>query len=130
MDRHHKEGFKSQSIKNDSNQSINVNARNSSAKNQHENDSTNNSAQNKQVTSNKKSLNQQNITRQPPVHQDSIQVPTPSDSVELNFVAPLKKNTTLVSVRSRKTTALCDTGAAISCDNTAFVRKALQKDFK
>ena len=125
MDRHHKEGFRSQSVKNDS-----INARNSSAKNQYENDGTNKWAQTKQVNPNKKSLNQQNKTRQPPVHQDPLQTSTPSDSAELNFVAPLEKNTTLVSVRSRKTTALYDTGAAISCANTAFVRKALQKDFK
>ena len=32
-------------------------------------------------------------------------------------------------MKGRKTTALCDTGAAISCANTAFVRKAPQKDF-
>ena len=64
---------------------------------------------NKQIRSTDNTCNQSNKTRQPPVSQGPCPSPAPSDSAHLNFVAPLQKNTTLISMRDRKTTALCDT---------------------
>ena len=46
-----------------------------------------------------------------------------TDPVSVNLVAPFHKNTILVSVGGRKTQALVDTGASISCVSTSFLNK-------
>ena len=40
----------------------------------------------------------------------------------------MQKNTVQVSINGRKTNALCDTGASISCANKAFITKVLQTE--
>ena len=40
----------------------------------------------------------------------------------------MQKNTAQVSINGRKTNALCDTGASISCANKAFITKVLQTE--
>ena len=52
---------------------------------------------------------------------------THADPELINFVAPIHKNTILVNVGGRKTQALVDTGASISCVSKSFLDKP---DFK
>ena len=49
-------------------------------------------------------------------------------TASVSLVAPFHKNTILVSVEGRKTQALVDTGASISCVSLAFLRKTKLKD--
>ena len=46
----------------------------------------------------------------------------------VNLIAPMHKNMVQISINGRKTNALCDTGASISCCNKAFLQKVLRSD--
>lgn len=65
---------------------------------------------------------------------DNTELPKNSDThanpALINLVAPIHKNTMLVNVGGRKTQALVDTGASISCISTAFLNKTNFKSSK
>ena len=46
----------------------------------------------------------------------------------VNLIAPMHKNMVQISINGRKTNALCDTGASISCCNKAFLQKMLRSE--
>ena len=59
--------------------------------------------------------------------QNTNQAPN-SATASINLIAPMHKNTVQTSINGRKTNALCDTGASISCCNKAFLQKVLHTE--
>ena len=50
-----------------------------------------------------------------------------SHHAEVHLITPINKNTVAVTLNSKKTNGLLDTGASISCANKEFLEKALQQ---
>ena len=50
-----------------------------------------------------------------------------SHHAEVHLITPINKNTVAVTLKNKKTNALLDTGASISCANKEFLEKALQQ---
>lgn len=85
----------------------------------------------KNITDTKVNLNTGQEIKTKNVNGQGVLHPSyPQKCAQVNFLAPLQKNMVLVSIKGRKTNALCDTGAAISCVNKSFAMKLLQTDLK
>ena len=59
------------------------------------------------------------------IHNDIKQT---NSKASVNLIAPMHKNMVQISINGRKTNALCDTGAFISCCNKAFLQKMIRSE--